>query len=113
MQAKEALVRAHAFPKPPISYGAEYQPQKGSAHLLVTKDTVQKALFCQSVKKAPGPNLHNFLILRVLWDWDADRLISLVMQALRLQYHPQRCRHARGVLIEKPNKRDRTLVKSY
>ena len=63
-------------------------PQKGSAHILVTKDTVQKALFCQSVKKAPGPNLHNFLIPPVLWDWDADRITSLVMQALRLQYHP-------------------------
>ncbi len=47
MQAKEALLRAHAFPKPPISQGAEYQPQKEHAHLLVSKDKVQKALFCQ------------------------------------------------------------------
>lgn len=45
MQAKEVLVRAHAFPKPPVSRGAEYQPHQGRAHLLVTKDTVQKALF--------------------------------------------------------------------
>lgn len=113
MQAKEALVGAHAFPKPPISYGAEYQPQKRNAHLLVNKNTVQKARFCQLVKKTLGPNLHNFLILRVLWDWEADRITSLVMQALRLQYHPQRWRYARGVFIEKPNKRDHALVKSY
>ena len=55
MQAKEALVRAHAFSKPPVSQGAEYQPHRGQAHLLVTKDMVQKALFCQSTKKAPEP----------------------------------------------------------
>lgn len=113
MQAKEEFVRAHAFPKPPISLGAEYQPHQGRAYLLVTKDTVQQALFWQSVRKAPGPNLHNFSIIRMLWDWDADRMISLAMQALRLQYHPKNWRYARGVLIEKPNKRDRSLVKSY
>ena len=47
MEAKEALVKAHAFSKPPISQGTEYHPQKGHAHLLVTKDMIQKVLFCQ------------------------------------------------------------------
>lgn len=112
MQAKEALVRAHAFPKPPISRGAEYQPHQGCAHLLVIKDMVQKALFCPSVKKALRLNLYNFLILRILWDWDADQITFLATQAFRLQYHPKKWRHARGVLIKKPNKRDPTLVKS-
>ena len=30
-----------------------------------------------------------------------------------MQYHPQRWRHAKRILLEKPNKRDRTLVKFY
>lgn len=64
-------------------------------------------------KKAPGPNLHNFFILRLLWDWDVDRITLLAIQALRLQYHPKNWRYASEVLIEKPNKRDRTLIKSY
>ena len=88
MQAKEALVRAHAFPKPPICHETEYQPRQGIAHTLVTKDTVGKALLCQSVKKALGPTLHNFWILRVVWHWEPDRITSLVKQTLRLQYHP-------------------------
>ena len=113
MQEKEALVRAHAFPTPPVFCGAEYQPRQGAAHLSITKNSVGKALLCQSVKKAPGPNMHNFRILRILWDWDSDRITSVVIQAIRLQYHPQKWRHAKGVLLEKPNKRDRTLVKSY
>ena len=113
MQEKEALVRAYAFPTPPVFCGAEYQPRQGVAHLSITKNSVGKALLCQSVKKAPGPNMHNFRILRILWDWDSDRITSVVLQAIRLQYHPQKWRHAKGVLLEKLNKRDRTLVKSY
>lgn len=113
MQDKEALVRANAFPPPPIFHGTEYEPKQGTAHLSITKNSVGKALLCQSVKKAPRPNMHNFRVLRILWDWDPDRITSVVVQAIRLQYHPQRRRYAKGVLLEKPNKRDRTLVKSY
>lgn len=113
MQDKEALVRVHAFPPPPPFYGVEYKPGQGTAHLSVTNDSVGKALLCQSIKKAPGPNMHNFWILRLLWDWDPDRITPVVVQAIRLQSHPQRWRHAKRVLLEKPNKRDRTLVKSY
>ncbi len=57
--------------------------------------------------------MHNFRILRLLWSWGAERITSLVQQAIRLQYHPRSWRYAKGVLMEKPNKRDRTSVKSY
>lgn len=36
-----------------------------------------------------------------------------MVQAIQLQHQPQRWRHTKGVLLEKPNKSDRTLVKSY
>ena len=113
MQAKEALVRAHAFPKAPASQRSEYQPGQGSAHLSVSQEMVGRALLCQSIKKAPGLNMHNFQALRLVWAWDSARITLLVQQAIRLQYHPQLWRHATGILLEKPNKRDRTLVKSY
>ena len=83
------------------------------AHISVTKDSVGKAFLSQSIKKAPGPTMHNFRILRMLWDWDLKRITSIVIQSLRLQYHPQRWKHAKGILLEKPNKRDCTQVKSY
>ena len=60
MQDKEALVRAHAFPAPPIFLGTKYKPKQGNAHLAVAGGSVGKALLCQLVKKAPGPNMHNF-----------------------------------------------------
>ena len=88
MQDKEALIRLHAFPPPPIFHGTEYKPGQGTAHASVTKDKVGRALLCQSIKKAPGPNMHNFRILCMLWDWDLDRITSVVAQAIRLQYYP-------------------------
>ncbi len=113
MQDKEALVKAHVFPRPPIFQGVEYQPKHGTAHLFITKNEVAKALLCQSEKKTPRPNIHNFWIIRVLWNWDPDLITSVVIYAIRLQYHPKRWRNAKSVVLEKLNKKDRTLVKSY
>ena len=51
---------------------------------LYFKQIDLKALLCQSIKKAPGPNVHNFRIFCILWDWNPDRIISVVVQAIRL-----------------------------
>ena len=66
MQAKEALVRAHTFSKAPLSQGSKYKPGQGSAYLLISQETIARALLCQSVKKAPGPNMHNFQALQLM-----------------------------------------------
>ena len=113
MYVKEALVRAHIFPKPPAFRVNEYSSGQGSVHLLVNVETVAKALFCQSVKKALRANMQNFCILCLIWTWDPARITFLVQPAIGLQYHPQLWRHAKGILMEKPNKRDWALVKSY
>lgn len=77
MQAKEALVRAHAFPKAPGSQGSECQPGQGSAHLSVSQEIVDRALLCQSIKTVPGSNMHNFQALHLVWAWDQLGLLSL------------------------------------
>ena len=69
MQDKKALVRAYAFLKPPLFHGSEYQPKQRSAYLLITQEAMAKTLLCQSVKKAPGPNMHNFRALRLIYVW--------------------------------------------
>ncbi len=66
MYDKEAFIRAHAFPKPPVFEGNEYSPGQGSAYLSVSIETVAQALFCQSIKKAPGPNMYDFRILHLI-----------------------------------------------
>lgn len=67
MQDNEALVIAYIFSLPAVFYKTEYKPGQGTAHVSVQK-SVGKALLCQSIKKTLGPNMHNFRILRILWD---------------------------------------------
>ena len=66
MQDKKALVRIYAFPSPPPFDRIEYEPGQRTAHLSITKDSVGKALLCQSIKKVSGPNTHNFRIFCLL-----------------------------------------------
>lgn len=113
MQAKEALVRAHAFPKPPDFPGREVRPAQGLAHTWITQTRIQHALFCQSPTKAPGPDKFNFRAIRLLWNWEPERITAIVQNAVQLHYHPVNWKRARGILLEKGNKRDKSLVKSY
>lgn len=113
MKEKEVLFRAHAFPKPPPFLGQELQPVQGRAHTWITSQLVEKALFCQSPTKAPGPDKLNFKAIRLVWSWDPERITAIVKNAVRLHYHPKSWKRAQGILLEKGNKRDKSLVKSY
>lgn len=89
MMAKEALVRKSAFPSPPTSLHSEPNVMSGVAHRMVTKDVIHKALMTQSISKAPGLDKINFRILRMIWEWDSNRLIAMVQQSIRLVYQPK------------------------
>ena len=72
------MVRAKAFPEPPQLAGPEVKPGKGNTHLRITNEDVRRALFGQSVKKAPGPTKLNFKAIRLLWAWEEQRLVKLI-----------------------------------
>jgi ribonuclease HI len=82
-------------------------------HQTVDEERVRQALFGQSVKKAPGIDKLNFQALRLLWKWDAARIVALARQCFRLGVHPQTWKTARGILLRKQDKHDYTLVKAY
>ena len=113
VHAKEALVRAHAFPKPPTFPGREVKPVQGLMHTQIIPKLVEKALLCLSINKAPGPNKFNFGAIRLLWSWEPERIISIVKHVIRLHYYPTCWKRARRILLEKGNKCDKSLVKSY
>ena len=62
IKANKAILKAHAFLLPPIIHNVKYEPSQGSTYYLITKIMVSKALFCQSFKKTPSLNIHNFQI---------------------------------------------------
>ncbi|KAI9041051.1 uncharacterized protein KD926_007468 [Aspergillus affinis] len=109
---KEALVREIAFPRAP---GVSEVPEvsQGSWHNQVDEKMVRHALFHQSVQKAPGIDRLNFRALRLLWDWDSSRIVTLAQQCFRLGLHPPTWKIAKGILLRKPNKPDYSAVKAY
>jgi hypothetical protein len=64
-QEKEEMLRREYFP---LNDDDQYYelPPAGSAHTCVTEQEVERALFSQSVKKAPGPNKVSFGAIRLL-----------------------------------------------
>ena len=100
MKVKEALIYQSAFPKPSISLEAEPLISSRIAYKGITKEKVYLALITQAIAKAPESNKINFRILRMIWDWDKERIISIVQQAIRLGYHPKEWKKARGILLE-------------
>lgn len=68
MQDKKVFLRVYAFFLSLPFYGVEYKTTQGTTHLSITKDNICKTLLYQSIKKAPGPNMHNFRILRLSLD---------------------------------------------
>ena len=73
----------------------------------------RRALFSQKSRKAPGPDRLEAPILRLMWRWDSQRIVDLVVHSFRLGVHPRVWKVSQGVPIPKPNKATYSLVKSY
>jgi hypothetical protein len=113
LEQKEALFLASQFPKAQGDSLPEPEiPQSGGVE-LITDQAIQNALFSQSLKKAPGSDRLNFKAIRLLWDWDQERVTALVRHCFRLGYQPNRWKIARGILLRKPNKPNYILAKHY
>ena len=113
LEQKEELFLDSQFPRIETSDIPEPTiPQTGGLE-LITDQAIRDALFSLSTKKAPGPDRLNFKAIRLLWDWDPDRILALLRQCFRAGYHPKRWKVARGILLRKPNKPDYTIAKHY
>jgi pyoverdine/dityrosine biosynthesis protein Dit1 len=74
---------------------------------------VSKAIHQQSEKKAPGPDMLNFRVVRLLWKWDKKRIIDIMKHCVRLSIHPNVWKVAKEIVIRKPEKPDYALPKAY
>jgi uncharacterized protein involved in tolerance to divalent cations len=110
---KVELIKEKAFPKPLKGVERKAQEDGGGMWKTITDEGIQVALFNQSVKKAPGPDRLGFKAIRLLWEWDAPRIIAVVKMTFRLGIHPRVWKEARGVVIPKPNKLDYGVAKAY
>jgi hypothetical protein len=82
IEEKEAPIREIAFPVAPEA-GLAQIVQPGVIHQSIGIEQVRKAIFSQSIQKAPGVDKLNFRALRLLWDLDAPLITVLVRQCIR------------------------------
>lgn len=83
------------------------------AHQDIDTGTVCRSLYNQVQMKAPGPDVINFNALKLLWEYVSRRVTVLIRQCIKLGFHPHAWKTAKGVMLQKPNRINYTLVKSY
>jgi len=83
---KEEMLRHKSFP---LSDGDQYyaRPPAGSAHTRGAEQAVERELFSQSVKNAPGPHKLSSGAIRLLWNWDTERIVRLTRAAIPMVRH--------------------------
>ena len=112
VEEKAALITEIAFPTVMESGEmAAHSTAVGHWHLQIRRNTVWKALFTQAPQKAPGADRISFKALRMLWDWNADRLVALARQCARLEVHLQAWKTIRGMMLKKSDKMNYSLIK--
>ena len=74
---------------------------------------VQKAFFCQSIKKTSDLNRINFWMLRMLWNWNTFWITALIKHCIRLEIHFFFWKVAKKIILKKFNKSDYFIVNVY
>jgi hypothetical protein len=88
-------------------------PPAGQAHEHITEQLVERALFSQSVKQAPGPDKLSMGAICLLWRWSKTRMVELTKAAVRTGRHPTVWQRLSGVVIRKQGKEEYMKLKSY
>jgi len=96
---QQQLLKAH-FPKGPPG---TYEPAAGGrAFKRVDAHLVGSLLAKAANTAAPGDDRISADILKVLWQWDRQRITQLVRACIRTGYHPKIWKTAKGVVIPSP-----------
>jgi hypothetical protein len=89
IEEKEAIFMNQAFPdlsKESNSTLSVLELNIRNNDFIIEKE-IEKVLFKQSIKKAPGPDKLNFKAIRLLWSWDKSRITALILQCLNQGFH--------------------------
>ena len=107
LEDKSKMLSSILFPAPLPYSGTTGTPgPPGEALKLVGVRLLDRILGSTQTNKAPGPDSVPPLAVRCLFDWEPERLTALVRVHIRLGFHPEHWKTARGVTIPKPGKDD-------
>jgi Reverse transcriptase (RNA-dependent DNA polymerase) len=92
IEEKEKIFRKMAFSEPiasSINIATTIDPSINAISSFITEGDIGKALFKQSIKKAPGLDKLNFKALHPLWTWDKARITALILQCFNQGIYPK------------------------
>jgi len=109
---KEEILRDKSFPP---NDGEQYNdlPPARSPHTRITEQAVERAVFSPSAKKATGPDRLSSGAIRLLWEWDKEKIMRLMRAPICTGRYTAVLKRASGVVICKPGKDDYTKRKAY
>jgi len=84
---KEVMLRCESLP-PNDNEHYNKLPPVGRPHMLVTEQAVDRALHSEPVREAPGPDKLSFGAIRLVWNWDEERIMRLTRAAMSMGRHP-------------------------
>ena len=109
-EKERAIMSAHFPPAPEGAFDPEHG---GSAYRRIDAHLVGSLLAKASNSSAPGDDRISAGIVKVFWHRDRQRITCLVRVCIRLGYHPQLWKTAKGIVIPKPGKPDNSRVHAY
>jgi len=82
------MILAAAFAEPPPDNGIT-APQGGSAYKAIDQPLVGRILAGCSNRSAPGEDRMGAEIVKLLWEWDPERITSLARLCVQVGTHPE------------------------
>jgi len=108
----EEMLRPESFPLNEYDQFFELPPA-GEAHQSITEHAAERALFSQSVRQAPGPDILSFEAVQLLWRWEKERIVEIAKAAVKTGRHPAVWKRASGVVFRNPGNDDSTKLTAY
>ena len=108
----ERMILESAFPEPPPDNGIR-APQGGSAYMAIDQPLVGRILAGCSNQSVPGEDRMGAEVVKVLWQWDPERITNLVRLCVQVGTHPEGWKTAKGIVIPKPGKPDYRQVRAH
>jgi len=106
------MILESAFPQPPPDNGIT-APQDGEAHKAIDKPPVCRIIGGFANQNAPGEDRMGAEIVKLLWEWDPERITNLVRLCIQVGTHPESWKTAKGIVIPKPGKPDYRQVRAH
>jgi len=81
--------------------------------MAIDQSLVGRILAGCSNQSAPGEDRMGAEVVKLLWQWDPERITNLARLCIQVGVHPECWKTAKGIVIPKPGKPDYRQVRAH